>query len=49
MLRLGNANAIVIQGLIAPKGLDCLKALISWEFENKPEEEGEGEEGGKKH
>ena len=41
MLRLGNANAIVIQGLIAPKGLDCLKALISWEFENKPEE-GEG-------
>ena len=37
MLRLGNANAIVIQGLIAPKGLDCLKALISWEFENKPE------------
>ena len=49
MLRLGNANAIVIQGLIAPKGLDCLKALISWEFENKPEEE-EGEEGGgKKH
>ena len=44
MLRLGNANAIVIQGLIAQKGLDCLKALISWEFENKPEEEGEGEE-----
>ena len=42
MLRLGNANAIVIQGLIAPKGLDCLKALISWEFENKPEGEGEG-------
>ena len=38
MLRLGNANAIVIQGLIAPKGLDCLKALISWEFENKPEQ-----------
>ena len=35
MLRLGNANAI--QGLIAPKGLDCLRALISWEFENKPE------------
>ena len=45
MLRLGNANAIVIQGLIAPKGLDCLKALISWEFENKPE--GEGGEGEK--
>ena len=42
MLRLGNANAIVIQGLIAPKGLDCLKALISWEFENKPEGGGEG-------
>ena len=42
MLRLGNANAIVIQGLIAPKGLDCLKALISWEFENKPEGEGGG-------
>ena len=40
MLRLGNANAIVIQGLIAPKGLDCLKALISWEFENKPEKGG---------
>ena len=47
MLRLDNANAIVIQGLIAPKGLECLKALIFWEFENKPEEEGEGEEGGK--
>ena len=46
MLRLGNANAIVIQGLIAQKGLDCLKALISWEFENKPEG-GEGEGGGK--
>ena len=45
MLRLGNAKAIVIQGLIAPKGLDCLKALISWEFENKPEGEGEGGEG----
>ena len=27
MLRLGNDNAIVIQGLIAQKGLDCLKAL----------------------
>ena len=37
MLRLGNANAIVLQGLIAQKGLDCLKALISWEFENKLE------------
>ena len=37
MLRLGNANAIVIQGLIAQKGLDCFKALIFWEFENKPE------------
>ena len=48
MLRLGNANAIVIQGLIAPKGLDCLKALISWEFENKPEGEGEGGEGEEK-
>ena len=43
MLRLGNAKAIVIQGLIAPKGLDCLKALISLIFQNKPEE---GEEGG---
>ena len=48
MLRLGNANAIFIQGLLAQKGLEWLKALISWEFENKPEEEGEGE-GGKKH
>ena len=45
MLRLSNANASVMQGLIAQKGLDCLKALISWEFENKPEGEGEGEEG----
>ena len=36
MLRLSNPKAIVIQGLIAPRGLDCLKALISWEFENKP-------------
>ena len=44
MLRLSNAKASVIQGLIAPKGLDCLKALISWEFENKPEGEGEGGE-----
>ena len=43
MLRLGNANAIFIQGLIAPRGLGCLKALDSWKFENKPEgEEGEG-------
>ena len=48
MLRLGNANAIVIQGLIAPRGLVCLKALNSWKFENKPEEEGgEGGEGKK--
>ena len=45
MLRLSNANAIVIQGLIAQKGLDCLKALDSWKFENKPEGEGEGEGG----
>ena len=37
MLRLGNAKAIVIQGLIAPKGLDGLKALISWKFQNKDE------------
>ena len=44
MLRLTYANASVIKGLIAPKGLDCLKALISWEFENKPEGEGEGGE-----
>ena len=49
MLRLGNANAIVIQGLIAPRGLSGLRALDSWKFENKPEgEEGGGEEG-KKH
>ena len=45
MLSLSNAkachaNAIVIQFLIAQKGLDCLKALISWEFENKPERGG---------
>ena len=46
MLRLSNAKASVIQGLTAPKGLDCLKALISWKFENKPEGEGEG---GEKH
>ena len=26
MLRLSNANASVIQGLIAQQGLDCLKA-----------------------
>ena len=44
MLGLSNANAIFIQGLIAQKGLDCLKALIPWEFENKPEGEGEGGE-----
>ena len=45
MLRLGNAKAIVIQGLIAPKGLsDSLKALISWEFENKPEKGGMADE-----
>ena len=43
MLRLSNAMASVIQNLIAPKGLDCLKALISLIFQNKPEE---GEEGG---
>ena len=46
MLRLGNANAIVIQGLIAPRGLGGLKALDSWKFENQPEE-GEGGEGEK--
>ena len=46
MLRLKNAKASVIQGLIVPKG--CLKALISLKFQNKPEE-GEGEEGEKKH
>ena len=40
MLRLGNAKAIVIQGLIAPKGLDGLKALISWKFQNKDERRG---------
>ena len=38
MLRLGNANAIVIQGLIAPRGLGGLKALNSWKFQNKPGE-----------
>ena len=47
MLRQSHANAIVIQGLIAQKGLDCMKSLISWEFENKPEGEGEGGEGEK--
>ena len=41
MLRLSNGNASVRQGLIAPKGLDCLKALISWKFQNQPEGEGE--------
>ena len=41
MLRLSNAKASVIQGLIAPKDLDCLKALISWKFQNQPEGEGE--------
>ena len=49
MTRLGNANAIVIQGLIAQKGLDYLKALISWEFENKPEGGGGGDGNGEKH
>ena len=44
MVRLSNAKASVIQGLIAPKGLDCLKALNSWKFEKEPEGEGEGEE-----
>ena len=46
MVRLSNAKASVIQGLIAPKGLDCLKALISWKFQNQPEggERGGGEE-----
>ena len=50
MLRLSNANASVIQGLIAPKGLDCLKALISWKFQNQPEGGGGGGGGeGEKH
>ena len=42
---MGHRNcAIFIQGLIAQKGLECLKALFSWKFENKsPEEEGEEE------
>ena len=44
MVRLSNAKASVIQGLIAPKGLDSLKALISWKFEKEPEGEGGGEE-----
>ena len=44
MLRPGNANAIVIQGLIAQEGFNFL------EFENKPEEGGgEGEGGEEKH
>ena len=46
MLRLGNTNAIIIQGLIAPRGLDSLKALDSWKFFNQPEG---GEGGGEKH
>ena len=46
MIRLSNTKASVIQGLIAPKGLDCFKALISLKFQNKPEE---GEEGEEKH
>ena len=46
MLRLGNSNALVIQGLIALRGLDCLKALSSRKFQNQPEGEGGG---GKKH
>ena len=37
MLRLSNAKASVIQCLISPKGLDCLKALISLKFQNKSE------------
>ena len=41
MLRLSNANAIVIQGLIAPKGLDCLKALDSWNLRISLKEEEE--------
>ena len=49
MVRLSNAKASVIQGLIAPKGLDCLKALISRKFENKPPEGGEGGTGKEKH
>ena len=39
MLRLGNANAIVIQGLIASRGLDCLKALILGNLRISLEEE----------
>ena len=42
MLRLINGNASGIQGLIAPKDLDCLKAFFSWKFEIKSGE-GEGE------
>ena len=43
MLRLSNANAIVIQGLIAPKGLDCfrLQALDSWNLRISLKEEEE--------
>ena len=33
MLRLSYATATVLQGLIAPKGLDYLKALVSWKVE----------------
>ena len=46
MVRLSNAKASVIQGLIAPKGLDCLKAKgffrnlrISLKEEEEKEEE----------
>ena len=46
MIILSNGNASVLQGLIAQKGLDCLKALFSLKFENKP---GEGEGGDEKH
>ena len=43
---MGHRNrAIFIQDLIAQKGLECLKALFSWKFENKAPEEG----GGKKN
>ena len=41
MLRLGNANAIVIQGLKAPKGLDCLKAIGNLRISLKEEKEKE--------
>ena len=49
MVRLSNAKVSVTQGLIAPKGLDCLKALISWKFQNQPEGGGGGEGGEEKH